>query len=454
MSMRLVFLGLLLVMGGAMLAVKPLLGVSPLAIGDLAAVASGLGAKLACSHRYITGLSESRIAADLETYSPAYALIDIGYDPDAGATRASLFGLAPRRAVFRPGLGCTLEIGDTRPLDELRVPELVEPRGSWPLGDSVTTIEASSQSALEALLAADNAEGYVTRALLVVHRGAVVAESYADGFDSKTPHLGWSMGKSLTAMLLGVLETRGLLSPADDQLFGEWRDDERSGITLQDMLQMSSGLAFDEEYAPGSDATAMLFTTHSASAVALAMPLIHSPGQHFAYSSGTTNLLARYLVDHLGGSQAAVDFLYRDFLQPLGMRNTTLEPDPSGVFVGSSYVYASARDWARLGQLLLERGSLNGRRLLSESWVDRAILPNVTLNDPRYGYQLWLNGGGDSLRWPDLPADAYAMTGNRSQVVMMVPSAGLVIVRLGWSSDPYPVSTKFGRLLYSVARET
>jgi CubicO group peptidase (beta-lactamase class C family) len=216
---------------------------------------------------------------------------------------------------------------------------------------------------------------------------------------------------------------------------------------VQQLLQMSSGLDWDETYVPGSDSTRMLFQAHSAAAVAMASPLAHPPGSNFQYSSGTTNLLARYLHDRLGGPQAQLDFLHRELLQPVGLGQTLLEMDPSGVLVGSSYIYASARDWARLGQLLLDQGRVDGEQLLPVDWVARATRPNPSDNDPRYGYQLWLNGGGDRLRWPDLPADAYAMRGNRGQVVMIVPSLNAVLVRLGWTAGDYPVSARLGQLL-------
>jgi CubicO group peptidase (beta-lactamase class C family) len=190
----------------------------------------------------------------------------------------------------------------------------------------------------------------------------------------------------------------------------------------------------------------MLFQAPSASDVALRSPAEHAPGSFFYYSSGTTNLLARFVRDRLGGNQAQIDFFDRELRAPLGLRHTLFEPDPSGVFVGSSYVYAAARDWARLGLLMLDRGEFDGRQLLAPDWVERAITPNASANDRRYGYQFWLNGP-EPLRWPDLPADAYAMMGNREQVVMVIPSAGAVLVRLGWSSEQYPMEEQFNRLL-------
>jgi CubicO group peptidase (beta-lactamase class C family) len=312
----------------------------------------------------------------------------------------------------------------------------------------VDSIVPGLQRSLDQLLDTDNRAGLETRALLVVGAGAILAESYATGFDAATPLLGWSMGKSLTSIMLGQLEYRGELDVQSRQLFPEWGGDERADISIENLLQMSSGLDFDETYAPGSDSTEMLFTAHSASEVARASPLLHPPGEYFYYSSGTTNMLAQLWFDRVGGStQQAVEQLQRQILAPLGMAATIFEPDPSGVFVGSSYIYASARDWARLGLLMLNEGELNGTRLLSQAWVARARAPNTSGNDPRYGYQFWLNRGGEELRWPALPEDAYAMSGNRHQTVMIVPSRKVVLVRLGWTAGSYPMAENFSALL-------
>jgi CubicO group peptidase (beta-lactamase class C family) len=437
-----------LVAVAGMLAFKPLSGVSPWALPEIPVMAAGLGAKLGCSHRFISGIDAKQVMADLESYSPAYGWLDLHYDDVAKTARADFASLGSATATFRPGLGCTLDIGDTSPLNGVTVPPLMSGDSPWPSGSRVQTIKPGVQEALDAMLTADNEEGYQTRALLLVRDGEIIAESYANGFGADTPLLGWSMGKTLTAMLFGTLEYQQLASPGESRLFSAWDGDDRSGITLEALLRMSSGLAFDETYAPGSDATRMLFLSHSASSVPLVQPLVHPPGTYFAYSSGTTNMLSKLFIERVGGSlQHGVDYLHREFLAPLSLAHTILEPDPGGVFVGSSYIYATARDWARMGQLLLAGGELNGRRLFSGDWVERAVRPNSSGNDPRYGYQLWLNSGGSEPRWAGLPADAYAMLGNRSQVVMMVPSAGAIIVRLGWSAADYPVAQKFGAIL-------
>jgi CubicO group peptidase (beta-lactamase class C family) len=426
------------------------LGFSVLQLGNAVRVATGMGAKLACSGRFVSGFDETRILDDLASYSPANRLLDLQYTMEPKRVTASLLGLGETSATFRPGLGCTLDIGDTSALDKVRMRALAQVSAEWPAGEQVNSIDNELQQKLHGILQRDNAAGLQTRALLLVQDGKLLAESYAAGISAETPLLGWSMGKSLTAMLLGRMETLGLGSTDTAMLFPQWRGDARGKITLENMLQMSSGLDFDETYAPGSDSTRMLFSAHSASHVAMHSQAKFQPATHFSYSSGTTNLIARWMHDRLGGgAQASADFFHREILQPLGMAHTVFEVDPSGVFVGSSYIYASARDWARLGQLMLNKGSWNGEQLLNEDWTAEAAAPNHSDNDPRYGYQFWLNGGGDQLRYAELPADAYFMLGNRQQAVMISPSTNTVVVRLGWTAGDYPTGRNFADLLPS-----
>lgn len=421
------------------LVLRVTLGASPGALFD---VAGGMAAKLGCSGRYISGLSPEQVRSDLKSYSGAYGLVNVTNDDRENRVAANLPPGATHTASFREGIGCTLDIGDTSALDAVNLPR--------PVSSHVPTNSGELNALLKSRLDTDNTEGRQTRALLVMHNNQVVGEANASGFDSTTPHLGWSMGKSLISIVLGRLEAQGKLSVEETNLFPQWTD-ARSEISIADLLHMTSGLKFDEVYAPGSDATRMLFNEYSAAAVARDQSAIYPPGSHFAYSSGTTNLLSKLLFERVGGTPAAAySYLHSALLGPLGLSHTIVESDPSGVFVGSSYVYASARDWAVLGNLLGNNGNHNGRQLLKPSWVERATQPNSAGNEPRYGYHLWLNRGGDELRWPNLPADAYAMRGNRAQIVMVVPSRNAVFVRLGWSTGPYPANEVFTRWLQAL----
>ncbi|GAB2504343.1 serine hydrolase domain-containing protein [Microbulbifer agarilyticus] len=424
-----------------------LLGFSITQLGNAVRVSTGMGAKLACSGRYLSGFSHSRNLDDLASYSPANRLLDLVYDDEVKRVTATLMGMGETSATYRPGLGCTLDIGDTSALNTVTTTPIADSSAAWPLGNTVTNIAPTQQQRLEEILQKDNRAGLNTRALLVVQDGKLVAEAYGEGISPETPLLGWSMGKSLTAMMVGRLQTINPQVDMSQPLFPQWSDDRRD-ISMENLLQMSSGLKFDETYAPGSDATKMLFRAHSASDIALQSPLTKAPGEYFSYSSGTTNLLSRWIYDRVGATpQNNVDFFYQQILTPLGMGHTTFEVDGSGVFVGSSYIYASARDWARLGLLMLQNGEWNGEQLLNPDWVTDAQKPNQSENEPRYGYQFWLNSGGDELRYPELPGDSYFMLGNREQIVMISPSTNTVMVRLGWSKKTYPTGENFAQLL-------
>ena len=443
-------LALCMLLGLGALALQSV-GMSPINLPANIAVGTGMGSKLACSGRFLSGFDEDQIREDLATYSPAIDWFTITLDEDLQRASVDLLGLFGASATYRPGIGCTLDQADMSLLDSLEPPSApaVDESRLWPVGPRVAEANSRLVDALTRSLAEDQQQGLQTRALVMVLDGQIVAEAYAAGITPNTPLMGWSQGKSLTSLMLGWLQRQGLIAVSENNLFAQWADDDRAEISVENLLQMSSGLDFDEVYAPGSDATRMLFMDTVAANVPLQSALAQAPGSHFYYSSGTTNLLTLLFNERVGGPQNALNHLYQDILWPLGMRHTTLEPDASGVFVGSSNIYASARDWARLGQVFLRQGALKGVQIANESYMQAAIQPNSSNNSPAYGYQVWLNRGGNKLRWPDLPADAFAFTGNRGQVVMMIPSLDAVLVRMGWSARYYPRNERFAAWLRS-----
>jgi CubicO group peptidase (beta-lactamase class C family) len=278
-----------------------------------------------------------------------------------------------------------------------------------------------------------------TRALVVVHHGRIVAERYAPGFDANRPLTGWSMAKTVTNALIGLRVLDGKISATDQALLPEWGgdDDRRRQITLVQLLCMTSGLEFNEDYdSRSSDIRRMLFTEGDKSGFAAAKPLQHPPGKKWSYSSGTTNILARILRQSFSSETDYLRFPRERLFGPLGMQSAVFEPDASGIFVGSSYVYASARDWARFGLLYLQDGVWRGKRLLPEGWVADSIEPTCSAPFAQYGWQIWLKlDESPSLGEPPFPEDAYYMQGHDGQVVAIVPSLDLVIVRLGFSPE-------------------
>jgi CubicO group peptidase (beta-lactamase class C family) len=273
-----------------------------------------------------------------------------------------------------------------------------------------------------------------------MHQGQIVAERYAVPFDRDTPLIGWSMTKSITNNLLGLLAKDGRFELDDPAPVPEWQtsDDSRKAITMRQLLQMSSGLDFAEVYNPGSVTTNMLFTEPSAGEYAAAAPLGYQPGSRWYYSSGTTNILARIVRDMVGGTAAAVhDFTRRRLYQPLGITTMVLEPDASGAPVGSSFSYATARDWARLGQFWLQDGVWQGQRLLPEGWMEWSTEAAPAAPKGEYGAQFWLNRGapGKDRPSPNLPETMFMANGFNGQSVVVFPDQDLVVVRLGFTTD-------------------
>jgi CubicO group peptidase (beta-lactamase class C family) len=313
----------------------------------------------------------------------------------------------------------------------------------WPLGDAAATAElppaarARIDRVLDAAFA-EPAEGprLRTRAVLAVHRGRIVAERYGSGFDAHTPLLGWSMSKSVTSALVGLRVDEGRIDvdrplPWPVYLAG----DARAAITWRDHLRMSSGLAWAEDYAPGGTAVGMLFVAPDAAAFVADLPAAAPPGTRFVYSSATTNVLCRALRTLCRDDADWLSWPRRALFEPLGMRGAVFATDATGTFVGSSFVYAPARDWARFGLLYLGRGTFAGRRVLSPEWVAASTEPAPAAPRGRYGLHWWLNRGppGDPAGrpWPALPVDAFRADGYEGQSVTVVPSAELVVVRLG-----------------------
>jgi len=280
-----------------------------------------------------------------------------------------------------------------------------------------------------------------TRALLVLRDGHVIAERYAPGFSAQTPLPGWSMTKSVTGVLIGVLVQAGMLRPEQRGLLPQWGvgGDKRGEITLDQLLRMTSGLRFTENYGdPDADVAQMLFARADGAAFAIDKPLEFPPGARWRYSSGTSNILSRVVRLAVGGStRDYLEFPRRALFGRIGMESAVIETDAAGNFIASSYMYASARDWARFGQLLLQDGVWSGQRVLPAGWVHymATLTPQSTRQD--FGAHLWLKipppFDDPTKALPQLPADVFHAVGYEGQFVSVIPSRRLVVVRLGLS---------------------
>jgi CubicO group peptidase (beta-lactamase class C family) len=368
-------------------------------------------------------------------------------DRQAGTTRASLWGLASVEAVYREGLGCAVAHG--RSIAELRGDGISlelpaeRPGVLWPEGSRVD-FEAVRDPVDRELLEAALDDAFTrpvtgpdprTRAVVVVHRGRIVAERAVAPYTVHTPLYGASMSKTVNAMLIGILVGDGRLSVEQTALRPEWSDpqDPRRAITLDNLMRMSSGLRFVEGYVGMTDVNRMLFVEPDMAACAAGLPLETEPGTLWYYSSGTSNILSGIARATFGGDDEAYWRFPNDRLfAPLGCRSAVFQTDTVGTFVGSSYVFASARDLARLGLLLLSDGVWRGERLLPEGWVDYLRTPAPADPERHYGAQTWLVGAQSHNE----PAPVFEMRGHGGQFVTVVPEADLVVVRLGWQNIP------------------
>jgi CubicO group peptidase (beta-lactamase class C family) len=427
---------------GVLVLLALLVGAAAWYLAPIGPTATGYAARILCSGVFVSDRSVEDLVADLPD-NPLAPYLRFDVDRDEQTLRATLLGLYATTAHHTEGLGCTLADDDPGfvAAERLERPVADQP---WPDGDQPGPVPdgvdlAGVEAAIDTAFAEDDPEGRArnTRAVVVVHQGRLVAERYADGFDPDTPMLGWSATKSVGNAIIGRLVHDGRLALDDDRLLEAWAADDRARITLAHLLEMRSGLAFDETYDVGTDATTMLFTPVDAGAYAAAEPLEHPPGTHWQYSSGSTNVVCDLAHTASGmGPELAHELVFA----PLGMSSALIEPDLDGGLICSSFGYATPRDWARFGQFFLADGVWGGERLLPEGWVEystTAVEADNTddLEDP-YGASWWLNEApGRSLRMPSVPPDAYWASGFDGQQVVVIPSEDLVVLRLGLAQE-------------------
>lgn len=406
-------------------------------------VGAGYYAKMLCSGVFLSERPADAVIAEdvLADQSEALQLYTSDISEEDGSVAVSaLGGFAAQRAVYRDGYGCHLELGgDSADLPSI-TPVAAPPSDAlWPEGQRAApeTLHDDARAALDAALddafaETDPQRAKRTRAVAVVHRGRLVAERYADGFNAQTPQLGWSMAKSVTNVLAGALAARNEIAVKRPAAVAQWRaeDDPRAEITLDNLLRMSSGLEFDESYdGMLSDVRVMLFARGDKAGFAADKPLACPPGTCWHYSSGTSNIVAAVLQDAAGerGPAIAHELLFA----PLGLHTAVFEPDASGTLVSSSYVYASARDWARLGLLYLRGGAWDGTRIFTQDWLDYTLQPSS--NNGGFGAHVWLAppAWNDRAAARAIPEDDFYFLGHDGQMVAVIPSRETVIVRLG-----------------------
>ncbi len=400
---------------------------------------SGFSAKSMASGHFIDHRSQEIIEKN-DNDIPKIDWANNAIDETGKFTTASVFGLKERKAIYREGLGATLINADFDVSKPYEVPKRTKTKNnlSFPYGDNEqkdTVFENIDYAKLNAAVAnAFDEKGKInkrTRAVLVIYKDKIIAEKYASGIDKNSKILGWSMTKSITATMFGILQKQGKIDINKPAPIPEWANDERAKITINDLLHMNSGLEWEEDYTKISDVTQMLFLAEDMTQSQINKSLVGKPNATWNYSSGTTNLLSGILRKQFKTHQEYLDFWYSALIDKIGMHSMLVETDMAGNYVGSSYSWATTRDWAKFGLLYLHQGNWNGEQLFDEKWAKYvATATNGSKGD--YGGHFWLNAG---RKYPDAPRDLYSANGYQGQRVFIIPSQDLVIVRMGLSEE-------------------
>jgi len=406
-------------------------------INSLLPIITGYAAKNLCSAVFVSG----RQAEEVESNDLYFSFIKYtrNYIDYKNKCVYSHFLWGKSKAIYREGFGSTL----VREIPEETLWSQKYPMGTgpsysrdtimWPLGDiipdSATGIDRKALDEITEKLISGNGYKGNAYAFLVLHKGIPVSEAYKPQFNRNTRFLSWSMAKSFTNALAGVMVRQGRLDINQPAGLPEWKDDGRSKITLNDLLQMQSGLDWNEDYGNRSDVTLMLYCKDDLAGFALEKPEKQKAGSFWNYSSGSANIASYIIRKRAGNDSVYYSFAYTELFNKTGMPDVIFEVDASGTWIGSSYLYATARDYARFGLLYRNDGVFNGQRILPEGWVEYS-LSSASASSGDYGSCFWLNR---SREMPSLPEDMYACEGHDGQRIFIMPTQDLIVVILGYS---------------------
>ena len=420
--------------------------------------AAGMAAKGICSAAFVAGRPvQNLFAAEVLPASPVLGAIGLSVDERSKTVTARFAGLFARQARRLPDRGCVLDtetgsaaipVASTGPVADASRPwplgEAAVPQADWGSGVDARALQQLVQ---DAFAGAGDPQAANTRAVAIVHKGRLLVLRTAPGFEASTPLHGWSMAKTVLGMLTWKLAAETALpfdAPVVDAFtksrepawVATWRGDNRKNIKVSDLLYMRDGLDSNEDYNPWGSVPRMLWGQADAAAYAAASQAQAAPGERWRYLSQTANLLSAVDRSHFAADADYWAYPAKALFAPIGAQTAVMETDTAGNWVGSSYVWASVGDWARLGQLMLADGRWGENQVLPPGWLKFASRRSTPDGAGR-GYGAHTDRIGDpaegSCKGYDVPADTIAMVGHWGQLVAMVPSRDTVIVRLGWT---------------------
>lgn len=423
---------------------------------ELLRVGTAYAAKIVCSNTFIAGRDPAEVLAK-DVQAPGHPLLEyVSFAKGDDTVTTRLFGfVAEQTAVYRPGLGCAVvadgDLAAARAVTLATPPKMETSELEWPLGDQVSKPLSET---VQALLADPDLAGPDMRAIVVIKDGRIIAERYGDGFSAETPLMGWSMTKTVTAAIVAARIAEGKLAYDQSKLFAAWTDG-RGAITVADLMSMQSGLDLDETYGDVNDVTRMLFLEPDQAGFVEAKPLEADPGRKFEYTTGSAVLLSRLWMNTFADVQEALAYPRRVLFDPIGMTSAVMETDQHGTFSGGSLMYATARDWARFGLLLVDGGQWNDEQVLPAEFIRRVSTATELSGGIYTGGLAWKAAsgerGGETFA---IPADAYWAIGHDGQSMAIVPSEKLVMLRLGLTPSRLKYrSAKLLEKLVPAARE-
>lgn len=425
-------------------------------VNSLIQIITGYAAKNLCSAVFISQRDAKSVEQlDLNFFPIQYTENEVDYENKAVISH---FLWGSSKAIYREGFGAMiLQNADEETLKKEIFPvsqtiDFLKDTVDWPLGDRISedipkNVDIIELKNIAVQLIDSQSYNGTPFSFMVIYNDIPVMEYYKKGFHKDMRLLSWSMAKSFTNAIAGVMTEKGMLDIHAATGVEAWQKDDRKTITVNDLMQMQSGLEWNEEYGNKSDVNVMLHCVSDMGLYAINKPLKNIPGKEWYYSSGSTNIVCHLMKEKFSSTTEYYDFIINQFFKKVGFNDIIFEIDESGTYLGSSYIYATTRDYARFGLIYLNNGYVNQERLFPEWWVNYTITPAKESKN-QYGSFFWLN---KDKTFPNIPEDTYYCSGHDGQKIFIIPSREVVIVVLGYS--PLPESIDFNRLVKDILEQ-